>query len=334
MPLKAKEREFLQAVFDYEGCRRLESEAFMSKQILVLGSVNADHVLKVDAFPRPGETVTGSRYDIIPGGKGANQAVACARLGGQTRFMACVGQDAFGREISHKFAEDGIDTSLVEQVEGINTGVALIFVDGNAENCIGIAAEANGALTPERVRQNQKEIAEAQYLLMQLETPEASIVEAAQIARNAGVKVVLNPAPARPLSDQLLFTIDMITPNQTEAEMLSGVAVHDQDSATQAARVLHDKGIETVVITMGKMGVLISDSEGCRMVSGFRVDATDTTAAGDTFNGALLVKLAEGASMDEAATFANAAAAISVTRSGAQTSIPSRAETDAFVTHQ
>ncbi|MGI9281753.1 MAG: ribokinase [Endozoicomonas sp.] len=303
----------------------------MTKQILVLGSVNADHVLKVDAFPRPGETVTGSRYEVIPGGKGANQAVASARLGGNTHFLACVGQDAFGREIVDKFAEDGINTSLVEQVEGVNTGVALIFVDERAENCIGIAAEANAALTPERVLEKKAEIAGADYLLMQLETPEASILEAAKVARSTGVTVVLNPAPARPLSDEILANVNMITPNQTEAEVLTGVAVNDSNSACQAALVLHDKGISTVVITMGKMGALISDQAGARIVPSFEVSATDTTAAGDTFNGALLVKLAEGMDIDSAARFANAAAGISVTRRGAQTSIPGRDETEQFL---
>ncbi|WP_062266863.1 ribokinase [Endozoicomonas arenosclerae] len=303
----------------------------MTKQILVLGSVNADHVLKVDAFPRPGETVTGSRYDVIAGGKGANQAVASARLGGNTHFLACVGQDAFGREIVDKFAEDGIDTSLVEQVEGVNTGVALIFVDGRAENCIGIAAEANAALTPERVKDKKAEIAGADYLLMQLETPEASILEAAKVAQSTGVTVVLNPAPARPLSDELLASIDMITPNQTEAELLTGVAVNDSDSAREAATILHEKGISRVVITMGRLGAFISDEAGARIIPSFEVSATDTTAAGDTFNGALLVKLAEGESIDSAARFANAAAGISVTRSGAQTSIPGRNETELFL---
>ncbi|WP_257275591.1 ribokinase [Endozoicomonas sp. SESOKO4] len=303
----------------------------MTKQILVLGSVNADHVLKVESFPRPGETVTGSRYDVIPGGKGANQAVAIARLGGNTRFLACVGQDAFGHEIIDKFAEEGIDTSLIEQVEGLNTGVALIFVDGRAENCIGVAAEANAALTSERVLDKKAGIYGADYLLMQLETPEASILEAAKVARSNGVTVVINPAPARPLSDELLANVDTITPNQTEAELLTGVTVNDPESACQAASVLHDKGISTVVITMGRMGALISDQTGARMVPGFEVSATDTTAAGDTFNGALLVKLAEGLDIDSAALFANAAAGISVTRSGAQTSIPGRDEAEQFL---
>lgn len=307
----------------------------MTKTILVLGSVNADHVLKVNHFPRPGETITGSSYDIIPGGKGANQAVACARLGGQTRFKACVGQDAFGREIIGKFAEDGIDTSLIDPIEGVNTGVALIFVDAHAENCIGISAEANAHLNAERVARNRQPIADADYLLMQLETPIDAIHAAAKAGKTGNTQVVLNPAPARPLSDDILACVDMITPNQTEAEVLTGVAVNTPADAQKAADVLHEKGISTVVITMGKQGAMISVREGeqteSQMVGSFRVEATDTTAAGDTFNGAMLVALSEGQSLVDAVRFGNASAAISVTRSGAQTSIPLREEVERFL---
>ncbi len=307
---------------------------FMSKKILVLGSVNADHVLRVNNFPRPGETVTGMSYDIIPGGKGANQAVACARLGGNTGFMACIGQDAFGNNILEKFAEDGVDTTLVEQIENIKTGVAMIFVDDNAENCIGIAAEANLELDAERVQKNRKGIESADYLLLQLETPNA-ILEAVKLGRESKTTVVLNPAPARALSDEVLACVDMITPNQTEAEMLTGVAVTSRIEGEKAAKVFHDKGIQTVVITMGKQGALLSENINgnisSAMVEGFKMNAIDTTAAGDTFNGALLVALSEGKTLTDAARFANASAALSVTRHGAQTSIPSRSDVDQFL---
>ena len=194
----------------------------MKKQILVLGSVNADHVLRVNEFPRPGETVTGSSYKIISGGKGANQAVACARLGGETQFMACVGDDAFGKQIIRQLSDDNIDTRAVEQIGHVNTGVALIFVDGKAENCIGIAGEANNYLDANFVGKYQSSIAESDYLLMQLETPEDGLLAAAKIAKNHNTSVVLNPAPAKPLCDDLLSCIDIITPNQTEAEVLTG----------------------------------------------------------------------------------------------------------------
>ncbi|OED41526.1 ribokinase [Endozoicomonas sp. (ex Bugula neritina AB1)] len=310
----------------------------MTKTILVLGSVNADHVLKVSSFPRPGETITGSGYEIIPGGKGANQAVACARLGGKTRFKACIGQDAFGNEIISKFAEDDIDTSLIDQIEDVNTGVALIFVDTHAENCIGISAEANGYLNAERVAKNSHHIADADYLLMQLETPEEAIYAAAKAGKAGNTEVVLNPAPARPLPDDILACVDMITPNQTEAEVLTGVPVQTPENAQKAAAVLHEKGIKTVVITMGKQGAMISVKQSgqveCQMVSSYRVEATDTTAAGDTFNGAMLVALSEGKNLLDAVQFGNASAAISVTRSGAQTSIPVREEVERFLASQ
>ena len=303
----------------------------MKTSILVLGSVNADHVLTVDQFPRPGETITGHSYSIIPGGKGANQAVACARLGGNTQFMACVGQDAFGREIVAQFAHEGIDTQCIENMEGVNTGVALIFVDGKAENCIGIASEANAALTAGYVEKHKAAIEQSDYLLMQLETPDEAILAAAKVAKNAETTVVLNPAPAKVLSDELLSHIDMITPNQTEAELLTGIAVNTPEDAQKAASILHQKGVKQVVITMGRQGAYISEQGEEHVVSGFTVTAVDTTAAGDTFNGALLVKLAEGETLSQAASFANAAAALSVTRKGAQTSIPSRSETDTLM---
>ena len=303
----------------------------MKNPIFVLGSVNIDHVLNTPALPRPGETISGQGYSIFPGGKGANQAVACARLAGDTRFMACMGSDAFSNSLVQSFRETGMDTSLIEQIDGCNTGIALIFVDQRGENCIGISAEANARLSAEKVESREVDIASSGFLLVSLETPLEGVYAAADIARNNHTTVVLNPAPAQPLSDDLLGCIDIITPNQTEAEVLTGVAVHNFHSAEQAASVLHGKGIGTVVITMGSQGAFISDHSGTRMIDSVKVTAVDTTAAGDTFNGAMVVALAEGHSIDEAACFANGAAALSVTRSGAQASIPARAETDQFL---
>ena len=187
----------------------------MNTKILVLGSVNADHVLRLERFPRPGETLTGSSYNVIPGGKGANQAVACARLGGDTQFMACVGQDGFGTEMISRLSTEGMDISPVEQIEGANTGVALIFVDSHAENCIGIAAESNSHVDAEYVLRHQNAVTEADYLLMQLETPESGIQAAATLARENNTIVVLNPAPARSLPDSILSCVNIITPTQT-----------------------------------------------------------------------------------------------------------------------
>ena len=302
-----------------------------SQRINVLGSVNADHVIQTPSLPRPGETVSGNNYRIIPGGKGANQAVACARLSkdaGDISFIACVGDDGFGRETIDRMSQLGMDTQAITAVPGKATGVALIAVDSNAENCITIAPEANAYLNQDMVSQHQNLISAGHTLLMQLETPVEGLQAAAETAKNSGTRVVLNPAPARQLPASLLSKVDIITPNQTEAELLSGIAVHDQNSAHQAAQALHRHGISTVVITMGSQGAWISEQGQGQMVSGFHVSPVDTTAAGDTFNGALVVALAEGKSLVDAVTFANAAGAISVTRPGAQPSIPTRKEVE------
>jgi ribokinase len=299
------------------------------KKILVLGSVNADHVLDVQSFPTPGETKVGSNYRVVAGGKGANQAVACARLGGATKFLACVGDDAEGHSTIASLATDGMDTSTIEVDENCRTGVALIFVNTQGENCIGISAEANAKLTPEKILQNEDLIANADYLLMQLEIPIESVTLAAEIARNNQTQVIFNPAPAvAAIPDKLLRCTDIITPNQTEAEILTGVSVNSADDAARAAALLHEYGIKIVVITMGKSGAFVSDESGNRMISGPVVQAVDTTAAGDTFNGALVVALAEGKALDQAVNFANAAGALSVTKAGAQPSVPWRQELD------
>ena len=296
-----------------------------AKKILVLGSVNADHVLDVQSFPTPGETMVGSNYRVVAGGKGANQAVACARLGGTTAFLACVGDDSEGLDTIASLAADGMDTSRIEVTKNGRTGVALIFVNTEGENCIGISAEANAELTPDKVRQNEVLIADADYLLMQLEVPVESVTLAAEIARKNQTQVILNPAPAiSSVPDKLLNCTDMITPNQTEAEILTGVCVNSENDAERAATLLHERGIKIVIITMGSSGAYVSDHSGKRIISGRRVQAVDTTAAGDTFNGALVVALAEGKGLDEAVNFANAAGALSVTRAGAQPSIPWR----------
>ncbi|OZS41954.1 ribokinase [Photobacterium sanguinicancri] len=300
-------------------------------KLVVLGSVNADHVLQVASFPRPGETLHGHSYSVIPGGKGANQAVAAARLGADIAFIACVGNDSFGINIREAFANDGINTDAVLIEENTPTGIAMIQVAATGENSICISAEANACLTPERLTPHHALITQADTLLMQLETPVETIEAAARIAKAANTKVVLNPAPAQPLSDDLLQLIDMITPNETEAELLTGVKVVDMPSAQQAADVLHSKGIPTVMITLGSQGVWVSQQGQGEQVAGFRVEATDTTAAGDTFNGALLTGLQEGKSLNDAIRFAHAAAAISVTRLGAQTSIPHRHEVKRFL---
>ncbi|MEL7364539.1 MAG: ribokinase [Pseudomonadota bacterium] len=300
-------------------------------KLVVLGSVNADHVLQVPSFPRPGETLHGRNYQVIPGGKGANQAVAAARLNADTGFIACVGDDAFGINIRENFKMDNINIRGVKMEPNCPTGIAMIQVSDSGENSICISAEANAKLTAEAIESDLESIRNAKYLLMQLETPLCGIEKAAQVAKQARTNVILNPAPARQLSDELLACIDVITPNETEAEVLTGITVTDNESAQEAANALHSKGIEIVMITLGAKGVWLSQNGRGTLIEGFRVEALDTTAAGDTFNGALVTGLLEDLPLESAIKFAHAAAAISVTRFGAQTSIPSRAEVDAFL---
>lgn len=306
----------------------------MNKKLTVLGSINADHVISVAHFVKPGETLTGRDYHIAFGGKGANQAVAAARLGATVSFIACIGADDIGRNMKQAFAQDGIAVHSVVEIADETTGIAMIQVADSGENSIVISAGANAALDEQIVAQFRDDITRADYLLMQLETPLSAVQKAAELAKAHDTFVILNPAPARPLSDEMLALVDMITPNETEAEILTGIAVTDEKSAAKAAQVFHQKGIHTVLITLGSKGVYVSqkETEKGNIVAGFRVQAVDTTAAGDTFNGALVTALAEGKNLDDAIRFAHAAAAISVTRKGAQPSIPYRQETLDFLT--
>ncbi|MFB5746933.1 ribokinase [Cedecea sp. S5-13] len=303
-------------------------------KLVVLGSINADHILNLEHFPTPGETVTGQGYQVAFGGKGANQAVAAGRSGADIAFIACVGDDDTGSRVCKQLASDNIDTSPISTIKDEATGVALIFVNSAGENVIGIHAGANAALTPGLVEAEQQKIAEASALLMQLESPLESVLAAAKIAHQHQTKVILNPAPACELSDELLALLDMITPNETEAEKLTGVRVESDEDAAKAAEVLHGKGIDTVIITLGSRGVWLSENGSGKRVPGFKVKAVDTIAAGDTFNGALVTALLEDKPMEDAVRFAHAAAAIAVTRKGAQPSVPWRQEIDEFLQQQ
>lgn len=303
------------------------------KTLCVLGSINVDHVIRVPYFPKAGETLSGYGYQIAYGGKGANQAVAAARLGACVTFIGTIGDDVIGQTMKTAFEQDGIDTQAIQAISNQSTGLAMIQVSDEGENSIVISAGANADLTEVKVEADRRLIEQADMLLMQLESPLQAVELAAKIAKSAGTTVVLNPAPARKLSDELLACVDMITPNETEAEILTGVKVVDEATAAQAAAVFHQKGIATVLITLGAKGVYVSEQgKQGEIIAGFRVQAVDTTAAGDTFNGGLVTALLEGKPMREAIRFAHAAAAISVTRLGAQTAIPTRAETEAFLT--
>jgi len=264
------------------------------------------------------------------GGKGANQAVAAARLGGSVVFIAKTGYDIFGKQSIELFEKEGIDISGIQRDHYQPSGVALITVDDKGENCIVVAPGANAALTPDDIDEVRDRIEGASLLLVQLETPVATVEHVANIASSGKRKFILNPAPAAKLGDELLKKISIITPNQKEAEMLTGIKIIDPSSAKQAADLLHNKGVETVIITMGAAGAFVLHEEKYSMIAGHKVDVVDTTAAGDVFNGALVVALSERKPMDDAVSFACKAAAISVTRLGAQASAPTREEVETF----
>ncbi len=303
----------------------------MKNKLCVLGSINVDHVIRVPYFPKAGETLTGYGYQIAYGGKGANQAVAAARVGAKVSFIGAIGDDQIGQTMKQAFEQDGIDTSAICVIPNQSTGLAMIQVADSGENSIVISAGANADLSESLVEQHKSQIEQADILLMQLESPLQAVTLATKFAKSAGVKVVLNPAPAQPLPDSLLSHIDIITPNETEAEILTGIKVTDEQTAAVAANHFHQLGIETVLITLGSKGVYYSEKGQGEIIPGFRVDAVDTTAAGDTFNGAFVMALLEGKSAKDAIRFAHAAAAISVTRMGAQTAIPNRKEVEQFL---
>ena len=303
----------------------------MAKRIVVVGSSNTDMIIQMPRIPRPGETILGGRFSMAAGGKGANQAVAAARAGGAVTFIARVGDDMFGRKAVEGFVADGIDVDHVIRDSQAPSGVALIFVADDGENSIGVASGANARLSPADVETARDAIASADVLVMQLETPLETVRAAAKIAADRRVRVILNPAPAQPLDDDLLGRVSILTPNETEAELLTGIRVDDEATAGKAARALLAKGVQTVLVTLGARGAFLATPEGGLPVPGFKVEPVDTTAAGDVFNGALAVALSEGRSLKESVRFANAAAALSVTKLGAQPSAPSRKEIDAFL---
>jgi len=299
----------------------------MTHKIVVVGSSNVDLIIKGDKIPNRGETVLGGTFYKAAGGKGANQAVAASRAGGEVSFISCVGNE-YGEESIEGFRKDGINVDHVKKDPDVATGIALILVDKNGENSISVASGANLSMSVSDIQKARHIIADADVLLMQLEIPIEVVEEAAKIAFSAGVKTILNPAPAKPLSDELLKSVSILTPNETETEILAGMKVKNETDAGKAASVIHKKGVDMVVVTIGSKGALLASRDETKIIGGHKVEAKDTTAAGDVFNGALAVAIAENKSLDEAIRFANAAAAVSVTRMGAQPSAPMREEID------
>lgn len=298
----------------------------MPNQILVIGSSNTDMVVKSDRLPAPGETVLGGTFLMNAGGKGANQAVAAARLKGQVTFVAKVGNDIFGQQAITGFQQEIIDTTYVVTDADQPSGVALINVDAQGENCITVAPGANAHLQPTETQAALQAAAAGTLALLQLEIPLPTVEYVVEQAAAQGLRVILNPAPAQSLPETLFPHLFLITPNETEAEILTGIHVTNEATAEQAAQKLHKMGVTNVVITLGSKGAyLYSDNRG-QLIPVPRVTAVDSTAAGDCFNGALAVALAEDQTLPEAVAFACKAASISVTRMGAQASMPKRSE--------
>ena len=294
--------------------------------VVVIGSLNMDLVMRTPRVPVGGETLHGHEFSTLPGGKGANQAVACARLGAKVSMIGQVGNDGFGTTLRDGLAADGIDTSGVLQTSAVGTGVAMILVEDIGQNRIVLAAGANGALTPADIDAHAARIGGAAMLVLQLEVPMPVVQRAIGIAHAAGVPVLLNPGPASPLPEAVWSQIDILVPNESEATLLSGVEVSDVTSAYAAAKVFRQRGVKCVLITLGANGVAVIDDAGERHLPAHVVKAVDTTAAGDTFIGGLSAGLVEGLAMDDAVALGQRASALCVTRHGAQPSIPYRRE--------
>ena len=298
----------------------------MQRKIVVIGSCNTDMVISMDHLPLPGETLIGGEFFMNSGGKGANQAVAAARLGGNVSFIAKLGNDPFGKRALEQYRAEGIDVKHILTDPEQPSGVALIMVDAQGENSIAVASGANAHLTTKDIDNAKEILSRADIVLMQLETPITTVEHAANVAKRSGAKVILNPAPAQPLPESLLQNLYILIANETEAEFISGTQITDMDSVARAADILCDKGVEKVVITLGSRGAFVKERGNYHQIPGLKVKAVDATAAGDTFCGALCVALAEGKNLTEAVTFANRCAAVTVTRMGAQSSLPYRSE--------
>lgn len=299
--------------------------------IVVIGSLNMDIVVKVDRIPKVGETVLGRDFKTIPGGKGANQAVSAAKLKGNVSMIGRVGRDAFGEELLNNLEKENVNIKGVKKDREEATGIAMINVNKEGNNNIVVAPGANYKCSTDDIEDFEDLIAAAKVMVLQLEIPMETIEYATKLAKKHDIKVILNPAPAAPIKKEVLEDIYLLTPNETELELLTGMKVTNEEEAKAAAKELIKIGIKRIVVTLGEKGALLVDHDNAQLIQAHQVKAVDTTAAGDSFTGALAVSIAEGKDAKEAILFANAVAALSVTKEGAQTSLPSLEEVEDFI---
>ena len=303
----------------------------MRPKIAVIGSSNIDFVAKVPKLPIPGETVIGSDLVIVPGGKGANQAVSIARLGSDVTFVTKLGMDDFGELAIKNFKNDGIDISFISRSQNAPSGTALIFVDNAGQNVLVAVPGANAELSVEDINRSRSVVENADVLVLQLEVPLDTVEYAVSVASENGIPIIMNPAPGRKLKPELIGKFSYLTPNETETEILTNIRVVDEASAKEAGLLLMGYGADNVVITMGKHGAMLISSDTCELIPGFEVKAVDATAAGDAFTGGLAYATATGKKLKDAVMFANAVAALTVTKMGAQPSLPYKKEVESFL---
>lgn len=304
------------------------------KPIVVIGSSNMDLVVKASKIPVAGETLIGSDFFMVPGGKGANQAVAAVKLGADVIFIARLGKDIFAEKSLENLKSVNINTKYIVQLKSVPSGVALITIDHNGKNNIVVIPGANSRLMPEDIEIASDDIASAGMVVCQLEIPIETVEKAASLAWQNNVPFILDPAPARPLSDNLLKMVNIIKPNETEAQTITGIKIIDTDSVSKAADWFLAKGVKNVIITLGEKGALLADKDTKQVIESRKVNVIDSTAAGDVFTGALAYSLNKGKSLRDSACYANIAAAISVQRLGSQNSMPTREEVDHYITQE
>jgi ribokinase len=299
------------------------------KNICVIGSLNMDLVVNVDNMPKKGQTIIGNSFKEVPGGKGANQAVAIARLDGNVKMIGKVGNDGFGQTLINALNKDNVNTDYIK-IEDISTGVALITVDKNAENSIVVAPGANYKLKEEDIDKSIDAIKTSEILVVQLETPLDTIKYSLKKAKELGKYTILNPAPAVKLEDEIIKNVDLLTPNETELEILSGVKINNEEDIQIASKVMIEKGVKELIVTLGSKGSLYINKENYKFKKAYKVDAIDTTAAGDSYTGALAVALSQDRNIEEAMDFASKVGALCVMKEGAQISLPTLKDVESF----